>query len=216
MRAHDRHQHKPAGERADDGAGDVARVHAPEPAPQAACACRPQARRHGKGRAHEQRSRQHGRGTQDRHQPQVCADEPGQHGWALVAYGGERVVSAAKGGERNHGGESDTQLEPAEGQARGTRRWPPPDEQPAECAANLCYQSACTRACSGTTGGCPSGFACTNTSGITFYCLPAPRPGCTFTDRGAPCGILPILVLALALLLRRRRTRPSPARSPTV
>jgi Trypsin len=92
-------------------------------------------------------------------------------------------------------------------------RWPAPSPgalgakcaQPADCASTTCYQAACTRTC--IASDCPSGFACTNTTGITFYCLAVPRGGCSLAGRGAPLEFLVVLAPLALLLSARRRSR---------
>jgi hypothetical protein len=90
-------------------------------------------------------------------------------------------------------------------------RWPAPSPgalgagcaQPADCAGGTCYRGACTRTC--IASDCPPGFACTNTSGITFYCLAVPHTGCSVGGRGSPFALLLVLAALLAAFCRSRR-----------
>lgn len=72
--------------------------------------------------------------------------------------------------------------------------------QTSDCASGLCNDGACTQTC---TTSCPAGYACTNTTDITFYCLRIPASGCAFAAHGEPS----LAALALVLLLVRRRRR---------
>ncbi len=81
--------------------------------------------------------------------------------------------------------------------------------QPGDCASGLCHADRCTQPCVPTGASCPSGYACTNTSDINFFCLPAPSStGCELDGRPSKAtSLLAWLLLATLLLLARGRSR---------
>jgi hypothetical protein len=75
--------------------------------------------------------------------------------------------------------------------------------QASDCADGVCDGALCTRVCVPTGASCPAGFACTNTSDISFYCKPvAASSGCSMG--GGEFSGFAILLVLLALGLRRR------------
>jgi len=76
--------------------------------------------------------------------------------------------------------------------------------QASDCADGICDGGLCARSCVPTGTSCPAGFACTNTSDITFYCKPvAASSGCAMG--GGEFSDAAVWLVMLAMGLRRRR-----------
>ncbi len=86
-----------------------------------------------------------------------------------------------------------------------------------DCRFGVCTEkSVCSQRCMPAGDDCPAGFACTNLSGIEFYCMavPAPEPGetssCSLSSVPVPRGELAYALVvygAVAGLLAVRRPR---------
>jgi hypothetical protein len=77
--------------------------------------------------------------------------------------------------------------------------------QPGDCASGICFQGACTRSCVAIGTDCPSGYDCTNTTDITFYCLAAKQSGCAIGGDGDGSWLVILLLLGVAQSLFSRR-----------